>query len=140
MSVLRRMMDCYKCEAADLFTDDSRANAGEPWNDAAQGQGGAPWYRYDVITMQSVFPSRAPHGIICKQKQNGNWVSVAVVAPFSGDLKAVTALAEKCTALQLCPEHLLDVVTDFVSQSAICPRQTAGGYLPAPSAEGDSPL
>jgi len=52
------------------------------------------------------------------KKQNEHWVAVAIAAPFSDNAEAVSRLAEKCIALQLSPQHLLDVVSDFISQSA----------------------
>ncbi len=75
-------------------------------------------YLYETLQMKAISPSHGPYGILCKQKQNKSWVPVAVAAPFSGDMDAVTALAEKCTRLQLSPEHLIDVVSDFISQAA----------------------
>lgn len=75
-------------------------------------------YLYETFQMKAISPSHGLYGILCKQKQNERWISVAIAAPFSGDIDAVTALAEKCTRLQLSPEHLIDVVSDFISQTA----------------------
>jgi len=69
--------------------------------------------------MPSLLASQSPYGIICREKQNGSWVAVAVAASFSDDAESVSILAEKCTALQLSPDHLLDVVSDFITQSAL---------------------
>lgn len=44
-----------------------------------------------------------------------------VVAPSSHDRAAVTQINRRCTKLQLSPEHLLDVVQDFLTQSALSP-------------------
>ncbi len=66
--------------------------------------------------MRSLFAPRNPYGIICREEHGEHWTAVAVVAPFSADLDAITSLAEKCTALQLSPDHLIDVVSDFISQ------------------------
>ncbi len=74
-------------------------------------------YLYETLQMKAISPSHGPYGILCKQKQNKSWVPVVVAAPFSGDMDTVTALAEKCTRLQLSPEHLIDVVSDFISQT-----------------------
>lgn len=74
-------------------------------------------YLYETLQMKAIPPSHAHYGILCKQMQNERWVPVAVAAPFSADMDAVTALAEKCTRLQLSPEHLIDVVSDFISQT-----------------------
>lgn len=76
-------------------------------------------YRYEVLKMRSIMVSRHPYGILCKEKENDRWVTVAVAAPFSNSLEAVSQLAEKCTALQLCPEQMLDVVVDFIVQTDI---------------------
>jgi len=53
------------------------------------------------------------------KKQGGIWLPVIVAAPFSSDREAVSKLAERCTACQLLPEHLIDVVIDFISQTAM---------------------
>lgn len=74
-------------------------------------------YKYEVLKIRSLFDAHRSYGILCKEGRTGTWVTVAVVAPFSGDLEATTRLAEKCTSLQLYPEHLLDVVDDFVTQA-----------------------
>ena len=74
-------------------------------------------YHYETFQMKAASPSCGLYGILCKQKQNERWVPVAVAAPFSSDLDAVMALAKKCTFLQLLPEHLIDVVSDFIVQS-----------------------
>lgn len=74
-------------------------------------------YRYEVFKIRSIITSPRPYGILCKENQKGTWVTVAVVAPFSGSLETVSRLAEKCTASQLCPEQLLDVVVDFVTRA-----------------------
>lgn len=73
-------------------------------------------YLYETLRMKAISTSHAHYGILCKQKLNETWVPVAVAAPFYADMDAVTALAEKCTRLQLSPEHLIDVVPDFISQ------------------------
>ncbi len=73
-------------------------------------------YRYEVMKMRSLFAPHNPYGIICREEHGEHWTAVAVVAPFSADLDAITSLAEKCTALQLSPDHLIDVVSDFISQ------------------------
>ena len=73
-------------------------------------------YRYEVMKIQSLFALHNSYGIICREDQGELWTAVAIVAPFSSDLDTITRLAEKCTALQLSPDHLVDVVSDFISQ------------------------
>jgi len=74
-------------------------------------------YSYEVLKAHPL--SHDPYGILAKTDQYGDWVPVAVAAPFSSDFEAVSRLAETCTALQLSPEHLIDVVSDFISQAAM---------------------
>ncbi len=74
-------------------------------------------YRYEIVQMD-----HAVHecfGILGRQNQGGIWFPVVVAAPFSSDREAVSKLAERCTACQLIPEHLIDVVIDFVSQTTM---------------------
>lgn len=66
-------------------------------------------YRYEVMKIQSLFALHNSYGIICREDQGELWPAVAIVAPFSSDLDTITRLAEKCTALQLSPDHLVDV-------------------------------
>lgn len=73
-------------------------------------------YRYEIIESKSPLYSRSPYGILCKQKISESWVPVAVAAPFSDDREAVSALAQKCTRLQLSPGHLAEVVVDFITE------------------------
>ena len=75
-------------------------------------------YRYELYQMRSP-ASRNSYGILAKESLNGVWVTVAVAAGFSNNREDVFLLAEKCTELQLSPEHLIDVVSDFISQAAI---------------------
>ena len=76
-------------------------------------------YRYEILQMKEVYLSPVRYGLICKHRQGSRWLPVAVAAPFSCDWDTLTALAEKCTRLQLPPEHLIDVVSDFVSQASL---------------------
>lgn len=75
-------------------------------------------YRYGVIQMRAAFSPGGLYGIFGVQERGGNWVPVAAAAPLPGGLEAVAALSEKCTALQLAPEHLLDVASDYISRTA----------------------
>jgi len=74
-------------------------------------------YSYEVFKAHPL--SHDPYGLLAKKEHRGDWITAAVVAPFSDDFEAVSKLAERCTALQLSPEHLIDVVSDFISQSAM---------------------
>lgn len=75
-------------------------------------------YRYEVTKTRSPFVPFELYGIVCMRKQAGQWTPAAVAAPFSSDRKAVAGLAEKCTALQLSPEGLLDIVSAYLAQAA----------------------
>ncbi len=75
-------------------------------------------YKYETIETRSLFSSHHSYGILVKEELNGNWVTVAVAAPFSHDREAVAKLAETCSSLQLSPVHLLDVISDFISLNA----------------------
>lgn len=59
--------------------------------------------------------SPVSYGILAKEEIGGSWIAVAVAAPFSDDYEAVCKLAESCSACQLSPMHLIDVVSDFIS-------------------------
>ena len=76
-------------------------------------------YLCEVLQMKELYLSHVRYGLICKHRQGSRWVPVAVAAPFSSDCDALTALAEKYTRLQLPPEHLIDVVSDFISLSSL---------------------
>lgn len=75
-------------------------------------------YKYEIIETRSLSASHHSYGILVKEKQNGSWVPVAVAAPFSHDREAVAKLTETCSSLRLSPIHLIDVVSDFISQNA----------------------
>ncbi len=75
-------------------------------------------YHYKAAKMRPLFSSRDLYGILGVREQDGRWMTAAVVAPFSEDREAVDRLAERCTALQLCPEKLIDAVSDFLSQTS----------------------
>lgn len=53
--------------------------------------------------------------VIAKEKIGRSWITVAVTAPFSNDYGTAHQLAESCSARQLSPPHLVDVVSDFIS-------------------------
>lgn len=74
--------------------------------------------RYELLKMGTPFFNHNPYGILGKELCDGDWIPVVVVAPFSNDQTSVDRLAEKCTSLQLSPEQLIDVVSDFIYQTA----------------------
>lgn len=76
-------------------------------------------YRYEVYKTRSL--SHGSYGLLAKEKIDGNWIAVAVAAPFSDNYEAVYKLAESCSSCQLSPTHLIDVVSDFISQIAMMP-------------------
>lgn len=51
-------------------------------------------------------------GIRCYVERNDSWLLVCEVDDISPEKSLVTALAESCNAVQLEPEHLLDVAFD----------------------------
>ena len=76
-------------------------------------------YRYEMFQMKAPSPSHTRYGILCKQWHNASRVPVAAAAPFSDSLDDIVTLTETCTRLQFSPAHLIDVVSDFISQSAL---------------------
>ncbi len=66
-------------------------------------------YSYEAFQGEAPFDR---YGI--RAKEDGTVVAVA--EPFSPDEAAVAALARKCTALQLSPLHLAEVVNDFMTE------------------------
>lgn len=67
-------------------------------------------YQYELLET-----GMAAYGILCRVRQGESWRTAAAAAPLSEDREAVERLAELCTTLQLCPEHLLEVAADFIS-------------------------
>ena len=61
---------------------------------------------------------RCSYGLLGQQRQSGCWTTLAVISPFSDDRAAVERLARLCTAQQLDPVHLFDVIHDFLDQKA----------------------
>ena len=49
---------------------------------------------------------------------DGEWKTVAMIAPFSNDSAATAHLARLCTGQQLEPIHILDVIHDFMNTEA----------------------
>lgn len=79
-------------------------------------------YRYFLHEVQSPSQNAPAFGILMKERFAENWATVAVISPFSNDRAAVLQIIQHCTKLQLSPEHLLDVVQDFLTQSAWSPE------------------
>ena len=74
-------------------------------------------YKYFIHEMH---PSRTPsYGILVQRRFPDGWATIAVFSPLSHDKNAVALLVKKCSRFQLPPEHLLDVVHDFLSQEVI---------------------
>ena len=78
-------------------------------------------YRYFLYELKSPSYQSPTYGIMVKERFAGSWATIAVVAPLSHDKAAVTQIIQRCTKLQLSPEHLLDVVQDFMTQCALFP-------------------
>ena len=74
-------------------------------------------YLYCLHEMWDPFRRSLSYGILVKEYMHGSRSTIAMVAPFSGDRTAVLGLIDCCTRLQLDPEHLLDVVQDFLLSS-----------------------
>ena len=64
--------------------------------------------RYEEARVKPPWSSGYLYGVFGRAEWNGIWVPAAAAVPLSGDLGAVAALSEKCTALQLSPEQLMD--------------------------------
>lgn len=78
-----------------------------------------PAYKYCLHELRDPFRRALSYGILVKECSQERWFTVAVIAPFSSDKVAVLNLIDRCTKLQLSPEHLLDVVQDFLTQQAL---------------------
>lgn len=76
-------------------------------------------YQYVVHETRDALDRTLTYGLLLKERVDGVWSTAAVVAPFSHNRWAVTALAKRCTDQQLSPDHLLDVVHDFMVQDAL---------------------
>ncbi|MBQ8357749.1 MAG: hypothetical protein IJX39_08095 [Clostridia bacterium] len=73
--------------------------------------------KYAVIktTYQNELLTRTGYGIAAVQEYDGVTVVTESVADLSGDERAVTELVERCNRCDLSPEHLGDVVQDFLA-------------------------
>ena len=71
-------------------------------------------YKYEVFKIHSL--SSRSYGILAKEKIGRSWITVAVTASSAAsDVYKRQQLAESCSARQLSPPHLVDVVSDFIS-------------------------
>ena len=75
-------------------------------------------YRYFLQETWEPARMRCSYGLLGQQRQSGCWTTLAVISPFSDDRAAVERLARLCTAQQLDPVHLFDVIHDFLDQEA----------------------
>ena len=74
-------------------------------------------YRYTLLTLREPARRQNAYGLLAQEYCDGQWLNVAAVAPFSADRNKVHEIAEKCSALQLSPIHILDVVMDFLNEA-----------------------
>ena len=58
------------------------------------------------------------YGILGQQRLDGEWKTVAMIAPFSNDSAATAHLARLCTGQQLEPIHIRDGIHDFMTFEA----------------------
>ena len=87
--------------------------------DAAE-TGNAPDGAYRYALYEAHGAARVPYayGILGQQRLDGEWKTVAMIAPFSNDSAATAHLARLCTGQQLEPIHILDVNHDFMNTEA----------------------
>ena len=87
--------------------------------DAAE-TGNAPDGAYRYALYEAHGAARVPYayGILGQQRLDGEWKTVAMIAPFSNDSAATAHLARLCTGQQLEPIHILDVIHDFMNTEA----------------------
>lgn len=104
-------------EAIFRISDELYGEEGADTDADAPGQDVS--YRYCLYEMLDPFCGTLSYGILVKEHVRGNWTTIAQIAPFSSDRAATLDLIDRCTRLQLSPEHLLDVVQDFLTQQAL---------------------
>lgn len=73
-------------------------------------------YRYAVYSRPRLFREDCLYGISVQEhsKTDGQPTTLAMVFPFSNDYEDLRLIAESCTATQLPPEEVLDVVTAYL--------------------------
>ena len=75
-------------------------------------------YRYALYEAHGAARVPYAYGILGQQRLDGEWKTVAMIAPFSNDSAATAHLARLCTGQQLEPIHILDVIHDFMNTEA----------------------
>ena len=75
-------------------------------------------YRYVLYEAHGAARVPYAYGILGQQRLDGEWKTVAMIAPFSNDSAATAHLARRCTGQQLEPIHILDVIHDFMNTEA----------------------
>ena len=107
-------------ELAEEIVEAALRRSGE-WAglDAAE-TGNAPDGAYRYALYEAHGAARVPYayGILGQQRLDGEWKTVAMIAPFSNDSAATAHLARLCTGQQLEPIHILDVIHDFMNTEA----------------------
>ncbi len=71
--------------------------------------------RYKALKMKNDEFDCICYGLVAQKFENSNWNTIAAIKDISCDKEFVISLAEKCTAGQLDPVHILDVVLDAIS-------------------------
>ena len=62
---------------------------------------------------------RVSYGIVSYGTGDDSSTLIASVHDVSTNVKKLTALVKKCNRLALSPEHLQDVVADFITESVL---------------------
>ena len=70
--------------------------------------------RYKVFKMKNDELNCICYGLAAEIFENGIWNTIAAVEDVSCDKRFLSVLAEKCTAGQLDPIHIFDVVLDAI--------------------------
>ena len=75
-------------------------------------------YRYVLYEAHGAARVPYAYGILGQQRLDGEWKTVAMIAPFSNDSAATAHLARRCTGQQLEPIHIRGVIHDFMNTEA----------------------
>ena len=73
-------------------------------------------FRYQAVEMYCYKDGYTTYGILADKLEGNDWKPVAFVADVTCNKEFAIELSNKCTAGQLDPIHIYDVVTDFISQ------------------------
>lgn len=76
-------------------------------------------YKYCLHELKEPSLCNPSYGILMKRRCQDIWSTVAIVSPISRDRAAVLDLIALCDKLRLSPEHLLDVVQDFLTINSL---------------------